>query len=86
MAEKHMIYGVHVTNRVRCVPAVQRVFTEFGCSIRTRLGLHDVHEDYCSPSGMILLEMTGPSGEIRKFERKLKSMAGVQVKKMIFGH
>lgn len=86
MKNQHLIYGVHISNRVKSVPAVQKVFTDFGCSIRTRLGLHDVHDNYCSPSGMIILEMTGPAGETRRFERTLKAIPGVEVKKMTFGH
>ena len=86
MKDEHIIYGVHITNRVKCAPDVQKAFTEFGCSIRTRLGLHDVHDNYCSPSGLIVLEMTGPAGEVRKFEKRLKGIHGVQVKKMVFPH
>ena len=86
MAKEHVILGVHITNRVKAVPEVQRIFTAFGCSIRTRLGLHDVHEGYCAPSGMIVLEMVGPLAEIRRFERKLKAITGVEVKKMAFKH
>jgi hypothetical protein len=86
MGEEHFIYGVHISDRVKTVPAVQKVFTDFGCSIRTRLGLHDVHDNYCSPSGMIVLEMTGPQSELRKFEKALKAIAGVEVQKMVFKH
>ena len=39
--KKHLILGVHITNRVKHVPEVQKVLTEFGCSIKTRLGLHE---------------------------------------------
>jgi len=85
-AKEHLIYGVHISNRVKSVPSVQKVFTDFGCSIRTRLGLHDVHDNYCSPSGMIVLEMAGQSSEIRKFEKALKAIAGVEVQKMAFKH
>jgi hypothetical protein len=86
MAKVHVILGVHITQRVKTVPEVQRAFTAFGCSIRTRLGLHDVHEGYCSPSGMIVLEMAGPGGEIARFQKKLKAIPGVEVKKMVFKH
>jgi hypothetical protein len=82
----HVIVGVHITNRVKSVPAVQKVFTDFGCSIHTRLGLHDVHDNYCSPSGLILLSMTGPASEVARFEKRLKAIRGVQVRKMTFKH
>jgi hypothetical protein len=86
MNEQHLIYGIHITNRAKSVPVVQKVFTDFGCSIRTRLGLHDVHDNHCSPSGMIILDMVGPTGEIKKFEKALKAISGVDVKKMAFKH
>ncbi len=86
MANEHVILGVHITNRVKSVPDVQELFTKYGCSIRTRIGLHDVHDDYCSPSGMILLEMSGEKKAIKKLEKKLKAIKGVDVQKMVFEH
>jgi hypothetical protein len=86
MSDPHVILGVHVTNRVKGVPAVQKLLTRYGCSIRTRLGLHDVHEGYCSPSGMIVLELAGDRGEMGRLEAALKKVPGVAVKKMVFGH
>lgn len=86
MAKEHVILGVHITNRVKCVPDVQALFTKYGCSIRTRIGLHDVHDDYCSPSGMILLEMSGEKKVLKKLEKKLKAIGGVDVQKMVFEH
>lgn len=86
MAKEHVILGVHITNRVKCVPDVQALLSKFGCSIRTRIGLHDVHDDYCSPSGMILLEMSGEKKAIKKLEKKLKAIGGVDVQKMVFEH
>ena len=57
--DKHIIYGVHVTNRMNKATNVQQLFSEYGCNIKTRIGLHDVGKDFCSPSGVILLEMFG---------------------------
>ena len=59
MEEPHVIYGVHVTNRTTQVPNLQKLLTEYGCNIRTRIGLHHVDEKVCSPRGLILLEMFG---------------------------
>jgi hypothetical protein len=84
--EKHTIVGVHITNRIKHVQVVQKIFTEFGCEIKTRLGLHDVGSDACSPNGLILLEVCGPDTEIAKMMAKLKKVTGVDVKKMIFTH
>jgi hypothetical protein len=54
--EKHIIVGVHITERVKHAGDVQKVLTDFGCQIRTRLGLHEADQNLCSPNGMILLE------------------------------
>ena len=83
---RHIILGVHITDRVQHVPPVQDLFTEHGCSIKTRLGLHTVSEDFCSPNGLILLEMAGPEGPIFELVDKLKAIQGVDVQKMVFEH
>ncbi len=62
------------------------MFTEYGCSIKTRLGLHSVAEDFCSPNGLVLLEMAGPEKPIFEMMDKLKAITGVDVQKMVFEH
>jgi hypothetical protein len=82
----HIVLGVHITGRAQHVPRVQDLFTEYGCSIKTRLGLHDVSESFCSPNGLILLEMAGPAEPILELEQKLQALEGVDVQKMVFEH
>ena len=48
MEQPHLIFGVHVTDRAHQVPQVQKLLTEYGCNIKTRLGLHRVDEQVCS--------------------------------------
>ncbi len=84
--QRHIVLGVHITDRVQHVPPVQDLFTEYGCSIKTRLGLHTVSEDFCSPNGLILLEMAGPEGPVFELMDKLKAIPGVDVQKMVFEH
>ena len=55
--DKHIIAGVHITERVKHAAEVQKVFTDFGCQIRTRLGLHEADKGLCSPNGLILLDL-----------------------------
>ncbi len=78
------ILGLHVTDRVKEALKVQDTLTKFGCSIKTRLGLHEVNEDYCSTNGLILLELTGDKTEMDKLETELLKIEGLVVKKMIF--
>ena len=84
--EKHTILGVHITDRVKHVKKVQQVFTECGCSIKTRLGLHDANENYCSPNGLILLEVLGSAKDVAGMVAQLRAIEGVDVKKMVFAH
>ena len=86
MEEPHLIFGVHVTNRATQVPSVQKLLTEYGCNIKTRIGLHHVDEAVCSPRGLILLEMFGDEAKCRELSAKLSTMEGVEVKEMVFDH
>lgn len=84
--EDHLILGVHVQNRVKKVPAMQELFTRYGCSIKTRLGLHHVADGVCSPNGLILLEMYGDQSEVNELIEKLQALDGIDVQKMVFTH
>ncbi len=81
---KRIILGVQVTNRVEKVPDVQKILTEYGCNIKTRLGLHEVTESHCSTVGLLILETYGDEADILRMEAKLKKMKGLTVKKMVF--
>ena len=86
MQEDHVILGIHITNRLRNASEVQKVFTEYGCNIKTRLGLHEVADNYCAGEGVVLLELVGGQ-EIREgMMGKLKGIAGLEVKEMVFAH
>ncbi len=82
--KKIWILGVQITDRVKEVSDVQAVLTKFGCSIKTRLGLHEVTEDFCARSGLIILELTGNPEEFVKLENELLKIEGLGVKKMVF--
>lgn len=81
---KRCVMGVLVTNRVQNVPQVQSILTECGRQIRTRLGLHDTDANFCSPSGLIILELYGDDAAYADVENKLKAVKGLQVQKMMF--
>ncbi len=80
----HIILGVHITNRVKHVSSVQDLLTKYGCNIRTRLGLHHVSSDYCSPNGLMILEMAGDDKLCFELMDKLNTIEGVEVQKMVF--
>jgi hypothetical protein len=79
---KHTIFGVHISQRVENVPAVQALLSKYGCNIRTRLGLHDADGTSCSPSGLLIVDVFGP--ETEDFYKELRGCKGVNVQRMDF--
>ncbi len=79
---KHTIFGVHISQRTENVPAVQALLTKYGCSIRTRLGIHDADSSSCSPSGLLLVDVFGPDAE--EFYAELSQQKGVDLQRMDF--
>jgi len=81
---KRIVLGIQVTNRVEKIPDVQKILTEYGCNIKTRLGLHEVSKSVCSVLGLLLLDTYGDESDILEMEKKLKKVKGLMVKKMTF--
>jgi len=81
---KTTIFGVLLSNRINTACKFQEVVTKYGCSIKTRIGLHDVSEGKCSPNGVILLEVIGEDGEIAAMEKDLSMIPEVKLQKMDF--
>lgn len=88
MAEKenHYIIGIHISDRVKHVPSVQTVLTNYGCFIKTRLGLHETSDSSCSPNGLLLVELLGGKPKADEFIAALKAIEGVDVQMMVFTH
>ena len=78
---KKTILGVHVAQRTKHTAKVQKILSDYGCSIRTRLGLHEAGDGFCSPNGLILLEVVNQAAELAA---ALAQVPGVSVKKMVF--
>lgn len=83
---EHIVLGIHIQNRVKDAPEIQKLLTSFGCNIKTRIGLHDVTENFCSGSGLIILEMVGDHSNYTKLADSLNAFDGVEVQQMVFGH
>ena len=79
-----VVMGIHISNRVVEIPAVQKILTDYGCNIKTRLGLHEVGNPTCSSKGLLILELIGDDAAILEMQSKLKQITGVEVQKMVF--
>jgi hypothetical protein len=83
---KTTIIGVKLAQRNSTATEFQKVLTEHGCIIKTRLGLHPVSENVCSPSGVILLEVVGEDQDIENMLNAIKKIPEAEVQKMEFIH
>lgn len=80
---KKTIVGVHIHHRNEVASQVQKVLTECGCAIKTRLGLHEAGDDVCSPSGLLLLEVLD-NADGKKLLEDLGAISDLDVQKMEF--
>lgn len=78
------ILGIRVANRPNEAEEVQKLLTMYGCSVRTRLGLHVQNDLTDNSEGLIILELTGDTSEMDKLENALVATAGTDVKRMEF--
>ena len=76
---KHFMIIV-VNKRHKEAVTVQKILTEWGCLIKTRLGLHEGVLDECSEVGSIILELVGDENDHNELERKLNLLMGVTAK------
>jgi len=78
-----VILGIKLNQRVENSLNFQKIVTQYGCSIQTRVGLHCAGNETCSPYGIILLEIVD---DIRadEIEKSLLEIDEIEIQKMIF--
>lgn len=77
------IMGVRLENRLEAAIEFQKVLTQFGCIIRTRLGLHEASDKLCAKSGIILLEVIDDE-KAKEFEKELCKINAIEIQVMKF--
>ncbi len=78
------VLGVMINDPSKGADRIQNILTKYGCTIRTRLGIHDIDEDYASETGLMLLELAGDMQECLRLENELLALEGIDVQKMVF--
>jgi len=74
------IFVVLMRTRRSSAIQVQKILTDFGCIIKTRLGIHDGVLDKCSDTGLIILEIVGSNAERSRLKKRLNAVPGVKAK------
>jgi hypothetical protein len=77
---EYKIVLVKVEQRTDSAEMVQGILTDFGCSIKVRLGLHDVPCNTCSPAGLLFLQVSGDSEPIKEMVDELNAVDSVTAK------
>lgn len=78
------ILGIFVKKGFTGTVKLQSLLSTYGCIIKTRLGLHEVIDDYAVPGGLILLELEGDIQEMDRLENELLTFDALDVQKMKF--
>ena len=71
------ILVILVNTRKESAVKVQKILTEWGCLIKTRLGIHDGVPGDCSDTGLIVLELVGEKEKRAELKRKVGLLPGV---------
>ena len=80
----HILFAIHITERLKNALKVQKVLTEYGKLIKTRLGLHEIEQKL---SGLLILEMVSGSDTLcEAMLKKLEKIEGIAVQKVTFDH
>ena len=77
------ILGLKLINRVNTAVEFQKILSKYGCSIKTRIGLHSLQGNFCSPDGIILLEIIDDK-ILSALESELLKLDDIQIQHMIF--
>ncbi len=65
---------IKIDYRQKRVPEVQSVLTEYGCDIKVRVGFHETADDFCSETGVIILQLTKNETEIVSVLNKIEGI------------
>ncbi len=82
--EQLVILGVMVKEREKYALPLQKIFSKYGCCIKTRLGLNELDIPDTGDAGLILLELMGDREECLRLENEILQIDGVTVRKMTF--
>lgn len=78
------ILGLLISDRIKEAGRTQLTLSKYSRLIRTRLGFHELNDNVCSRSGIIVLHLTGNPEEWMKFEKELSEIGGLEVQNMSF--
>lgn len=76
----YQIMIIRVNHRINSSDKLQKVFTKYGCNIKTRLGLHEAGKA-CGVDGLIILQLVKGAQDNIDFMNDLNAIEGVTAKR-----
>ena len=77
------IIGIKLNNRLETSPQLQDILSDFGCYIKTRIGLHDIQNNVCKENGIILLEIINAQ-IVPILQKALCAIDWIELQQMVF--
>lgn len=78
------IIGLLIRDRIKEAGRLQTTLTEHAHLIRSRLGFHELNENTCSRTGVIILTLIGDKKDWVDFENEINKIEGVEMQQMSF--
>jgi len=75
---KKTILLILTGNRTGTAVRVQKILTDMGCYIKTRLGIHDGTPEACTNTGLIILELIGDDAHMHDLANSLNEVPDVK--------
>lgn len=82
--KENRILGLAIQDRIKEAGRTQQILAKNARLIRSRLGFHELSEEVCSRSGIIIIQLTGTPAEWDLFEDELNTIGGLEVQHMQF--
>lgn len=78
------IIGLLIRDRIKEAGRIQLALSKYAHLIKSRLGFHELNENTCSRTGVVILQLSGSPQEWQAFEDEISSIGGVEMQKMSF--
>lgn len=78
------IIGLMIHDRIKEAGRLQLLLTKNAHLIKTRLGFHELNQNTCSRTGVLILHLSGNPEEWPVFEEEILQIGGVEIQHMSF--
>lgn len=78
------IIGLLIRDRIKEAGRLQQTLSNYAHIIQTRLGFHELNENKCSRTGVIVLHLSGEPESWKAFEASIEAIEGVEMQQISF--